>query len=114
MEEAPTSQVELELLLDAIYARYHHDFRDYARASLQRRLKQAQLALGCPTLTRLQERLLHEPEFFPRLLQYLTVPVSDLFRDPAYYRSLREKVVPLLHTYPSASASSAFHSGRRA
>ena len=45
--------------------------------------------------------MLHEPLLFPRLLDFLTVQVSEMFRDPTYYRALREKVVPLLRTYPS-------------
>jgi chemotaxis protein methyltransferase CheR len=57
--------------------------------------------LGCETVTALQEQVLHDPAVFPRLLQYLTVQVSDMFRDPGYFRVLREKVVPILQTYPS-------------
>ena len=56
---------------------------------------------GCETLSQLQDRVLHEPTVFPALLDYLTVQVSEMFRDPAYFRSLRETVVPLLRTYPS-------------
>ena len=61
----------------------------------------AMIQLGCPTLSQLQHRVLHEPTTFPTLLDFLTVPVSELFRDPRYFRSLRENVVPLLRTYPS-------------
>jgi chemotaxis protein methyltransferase CheR len=56
---------------------------------------------GCRTLSQLQDRLLHEPNLFPALLDYLTVQVSEMFRDPSYYKALREEVVPLLRTYPS-------------
>jgi len=56
---------------------------------------------GCETISRLQERVLREPKLFSDLLRFLTVQVSDLFRDPNYYRSLRERVVPYLRTYPS-------------
>ena len=56
---------------------------------------------GCTTLSQLQDRVLHEPTFFPPLLDYLTVQVSEMFRDPPYFLALREKVVPLLRTYPS-------------
>jgi chemotaxis protein methyltransferase CheR len=57
--------------------------------------------LGCPTFSALHQRVLHDPSTFPVLLQYLTVQVSDLFRDPRYFRVLRERVVPVLRTYPS-------------
>jgi chemotaxis protein methyltransferase CheR len=53
------------------------------------------------TFSELQSRILHDPAMFPALLDFLTVPVSEMFRDPAYYRSLREMVVPVLRTYPS-------------
>ena len=56
---------------------------------------------GCRTLSQLQDRVLHEPAVFPALLDFLTVQVSEMFRDPAYFRALREQVVPLLRTYPS-------------
>ncbi len=92
--------IELSLLLEAVYVRYQHDFRHYARASLRRRIRQAMYRFQCPTVTRLQERVLHEPEIFAALLQYLTVQVSEMFRDPGYFRAVREKVVPVLATYP--------------
>jgi chemotaxis protein methyltransferase CheR len=93
--------IELPLLLEAVYRKYHYDFRGYAAASLKRRLTQAMERFGCRTLSQLQDRLLHEPALFPALLDFLTVQVSEMFRDPAYFRALREKVVPLLRTYPS-------------
>ena len=93
--------IELPLLLEAVYRKYHYDFRGYAAASLKRRLTQAMDRFGCRTLTQLQDRVLHEPALFPALLDYLTVQVSEMFRDPQYFRSMREKVVPLLRTYPS-------------
>ncbi|MHA7632429.1 CheR family methyltransferase [Corallococcus sp. M7] len=93
--------IELRLLLEALYLKYHYDFRGYAESSLKRRLAQAAEHLGCATLSQLQDRMLHEPALFPVLLDYLTVQVSELFRDPSYFRSLREHVVPVLRTYPS-------------
>ena len=93
--------IEIRLLLEALYSRYHYDFRNYAMASVKRRLRQAREQLGFETLSALQESLLHDPTMFPRLLGYLTVQVSEMFRDPAYFRAIREKVVPHLRTYPS-------------
>jgi|SRR5665213_2981668 len=93
--------IEIQLLLEALYRRYHYDFRNYARASIKRRLKQAREQLGFETFSALQERVLHDPAMLPRLIGYLTVQVSEMFRDPACFRAIREKVVPHLHTYPS-------------
>lgn len=93
--------LELRLLIEAIYVKYHFDFRGYAMASLRRRMAAAMQRFGCQSLSQLQDRVLHDAAFFASLLEYLTVQVSEMFRDPAYFRSLRENVVPLLRTYPS-------------
>ncbi len=93
--------IELRLLMEAIYARYQHDFRHYSMASLKRRLGQAIAHFGVRTLSGLQERVLREPEVFRDLLPYLTVQVSEMFRDPAFFRTLRAQLIPTLQTYPS-------------
>lgn len=93
--------IEIRLLLEALYQRYHYDFRNYALASIKRRLRQARDQLGFPTFSALQERVLHDQAMVPRLLGYMTVQVSEMFRDPSYFRALREKVIPHLRTYPS-------------
>ena len=93
--------IELPLLIEAIYRKYHYDFRQYARASLRRRLMAALSHFACQTLSQLQDKVLRDPEMFPQLLDFLTVPVSEMFRDPGYFRALREQVVPILRTYPS-------------
>ncbi len=95
------ADIELRLLLEALYQRYHYDFRHYARSSLRRRLKVAMDKFDCRSLSQLQHRVLHERALLPDLMDILTVQVSDMFRDPLYFRALREKVVPLLRTYPS-------------
>ncbi|HEX7890809.1 MAG TPA: protein-glutamate O-methyltransferase CheR [Ramlibacter sp.] len=95
------ADIEIRLLVEAIYLRYGQDFRDYAQASLKRRVLQAQHRMGAASITALQERVLHDAEGFAQLLQYLTVPVSEMFRDPPYFVALRRHVVPVLRTYPS-------------
>jgi len=96
-----SSDIEVDLLLDAIYRKYHYDFRGYALASMRRRLTTALNHFRCPNISGLQELVLHDSKMFPELLRFLTVQVSDLFRDPSYFKSIREKVVPYLRTYPS-------------
>jgi len=102
---APPAQVdfdrELALLLEAIYFKYQHDFRHYAIASLRRRVTLAMSRFGCESISQLQHRVLHEPEVFAQMLQYLTVQVSEMFRDPEYFKALRAEVIPVLKTYPS-------------
>jgi chemotaxis protein methyltransferase CheR len=94
-------EIEIRLLLDAIFLRYHYDFRRYSAASIKRRLSAAKLQMHAETLSALKEQVLHDPLSFTRLLQFLTVGVSDMFRDPNFFRVLREQVVPVLRTYPS-------------
>lgn len=93
--------IEFRLLIDAIFHMYQHDFRGYSGASLRRRMKSAMTRFECRSLSQLQDRVVHEPAVFAGLLDFLTVQVSDMFRDPGYFRALREQVVPLLRTYPS-------------
>jgi chemotaxis protein methyltransferase CheR len=94
-------EIELGLLIQAIYHLYHYDFREYASASLRRRMRTAMVRFDCQSLSQLQDRVMHEPEMFPLLLDFLTVQVSEMFRDPGYFRAIRQQVVPLLRTYPS-------------
>ncbi|HUN39814.1 MAG TPA: CheR family methyltransferase [Acetobacteraceae bacterium] len=93
--------IEIKLLLEALYQKFHYDFRNYALASVKRRLRQAREQMGFASVSALQDGLLHDETVLPRLLNYLTIQVSEMFRDPSYYRAIREKVVPHLRTYPS-------------
>ena len=95
------TDIELRLLMEAIYLRYSYDFRDYTGASQKRRVLYALQQLHLPNISALQERVLRDAALFGQLLQYLTIPVSEMFRDPPYFLALREQVVPVLQTYPS-------------
>jgi chemotaxis protein methyltransferase CheR len=92
--------LEVELLLEAVYRRYGFDFRQYAQASLRRRLWRRAFAEGASSISELQARLLHDPMSMERLLLDLSINVTSMFRDPTFYRAFREKVAPLLRTYP--------------
>ncbi|WP_294264942.1 CheR family methyltransferase [uncultured Sphingomonas sp.] len=93
--------IELDLLLQAIHRHHHYDFRGYSRASLQRRVDRAMRRFGLDSLSQLQHHVLREPRVFNELMGFLTIQVSELFRDPHYYKALREHVVPHLRTWPS-------------
>lgn len=93
--------LEIELLIEAVFRRYGYDFRHYARASLRRRVLGALRRLHIERVAELQERLLRDPATFTVLLTQLSVPVTDFFRDPPYFATLREQVLPMLATYPS-------------
>ena len=93
--------IEIRLLLEAVYQQYHYDFRDYAFDSLKRRLKQAREQFGFRSFSAMQDSLLHDPAMLAQLMSFMTVQVSEMFRDPSYFRALRETVAPHLRTYPS-------------
>lgn len=93
--------LEIDLFLEAIYRRYRHDFRHYARPTLRRRLNQALDFFRCDSLSVLQHRVLRDASLLSQVLRYLTVQVSSLFRDPLFYQAVREQVIPVLKTYPS-------------
>lgn len=92
--------IETGLLMEGIYQVYGYDFREYAESSLRRRLAQWLSGSGCVTLSLAQSRLLRDRAFFDTLLRGITVNVSEMFRDPAFFKALREQVVPYLKTYP--------------
>jgi chemotaxis protein methyltransferase CheR len=92
--------VEIDLLLEGIYRRYGFDFREYAPASLRRRVWRRIHAEGLTSVSGLQERVLHDPACMERLLLDLSINVTAMFRDPSFYVAFREKVVPALRTYP--------------
>ena len=98
--EAEVEELEIELLLEAVHRAYGFDFRQYAQASLRRRLHRRMEAERLATVSQLQDRLLHDPDCMERLLLDLSINVTAMFRDPSFYVAFRTKVVPALHTYP--------------
>lgn len=103
MTTARASQVEdveIRLLLEGVQQVYGYDFRDYADASIKRRLTQWLAESPFDTFSAAQARLLREPELFLSLLQGITVNVTEMFRDPAFFKAIREQAIPFLKTYP--------------
>jgi len=93
-------RIEVELLLEGVFRHYGFDFRSYAYASIRRRLWKRVEGEELRTISALQARILHEPEAMERLLLDLSVNVTAMFRDPSFYKEFRERVAPLLRTYP--------------
>ena len=93
-------EIELSLLLEGIFRNYGFDFREYAPASLRRRVWRRVHAEGLETISGLTEKLLHDSATMERLLLDLSINVTAMFRDPSFYVAFRRKVVPLLRTYP--------------
>jgi chemotaxis protein methyltransferase CheR len=98
--EADPEGLEIRLLLEAIHARYGFDLREYATSSMRRRVRAALARSGLAHLGELQHLIVNEPSAFPAVLDDLTVRVTEMFRDPSFYRAFRQRVLPILRTYP--------------
>jgi len=100
MDEPAIENIEVTLLTDALKQRYGYDFSHYAQASLKRRIRHFLSKSNFGHISELIPRLLHDTQFFKSLVLTLSIPVTEMFRDPFVYKMLREKVVPYLKTYP--------------
>ena len=97
---ADLEDIEVDLFVRAMKQRHGYDFSQYAPASLKRRIRQLVQTHQAGTISALTARVLHEPAFLAPVLEGLSVPVSEMFRDPDVFRALREKVFPVLASYP--------------
>jgi chemotaxis protein methyltransferase CheR len=97
-EDDALEALELELLLEAVYRQFGYDFRDYARTSIRRRIRNIIRGEGLQTISALQDRILHDPTAWDRFLQGISVSVSAIFRDPHFFQAFRRHAV--LRTYP--------------
>ena len=100
MEPRDIERIEIDLLLEAVFRRYGYDFRSYARASIKRRIDATLSSFGLANLSDLQRLILYDENAFNKLLLNLSINVTEMFRDPEFYRAVRQKVIPLLKTYP--------------
>ena len=92
--------MEIDLLLDAIYQHYGYDFRQYARGSIRRRIWKRIRAENLTSVSGLQEKVLHDKGCLERLLTDFSITVSDFFRNPDFFKLIRERIIPFLKTYP--------------
>ncbi len=95
--------IEVHLFVRAMRLRHGYDFSEYAPASLKRRVQQLVRTHDTGSISELNRRLLHEDGFVARVIEGLSVPVSEMFRDPPVFRSLRDKVFPVLASYPETN-----------
>ena len=98
MEQIET--IELSLLLSAIEQRWGHEFSGYGQAFIKRRINKAMARHGLRHISELIPRVLHEANFFQGIIQDISIPVTEMFRDPHFWLALREQVFPLLRTWP--------------
>jgi chemotaxis protein methyltransferase CheR len=103
MDEIETNKnekIEIDLVLQAIYMKYGYDFRHYAKASIRRRIRHSMQKYGLQRICDLQYRLIYDEPFFEKFLLDLTVNVTEMFRDPLFFKALRENVLPALRDNP--------------
>jgi chemotaxis protein methyltransferase CheR len=95
-----TQDIETDLLLDAVFLRYGYDFRDYNKAHVKRRILHRMQTTGARSISEIQHKVLHEEGFIEVILRDLSINVTEMYRDPSFYLSIRNEVFPILKTYP--------------
>lgn len=95
------SELELDLFLEAVYRKYGYDFRSYSRASLRRRVQNQLDLLKVDNICELIHIVVNDEKIFVDILDQMTVNVTEMFRDPHFYKSFRENIAPQLKSYPS-------------
>ena len=100
MEDKDNTDLEIMLLLQALYHKYGYDFREYSSAHIRRRIMGRYGLERFGSISEMQNRILNDEVFASQLLQDLSITVTEMFRDPQFYKALREQVIPVLKTYP--------------
>jgi chemotaxis protein methyltransferase CheR len=100
LKQRENEDIEIHLLLEAIYLKYGYDFREYARVSIRRRILRRLGLSGMQSISEMQHAVLDDTAFFEMLLSDFSINVTEMFRDPSFYCVLREEIVPILRTYP--------------
>ena len=93
------SDTEISFLLETLYQRYGYDFRQYSPAHIARRINNRMVMSSVKTIAEMQLKVAKDHAFASQLLRDLSITVTEMFRDPNFYKSLREKVIPILKTY---------------
>jgi chemotaxis protein methyltransferase CheR len=96
---APPTEIETSSLLETIFQKYGYDFRQYSNAHIRRRISNRMLLSGLKDIPEVQWKVMHDKAFASLLLSDLSITVTEMFRDPLFYKALREKVIPILKTY---------------
>jgi len=100
MSKEDNSELEISLLMEAIYQKYGYDFRQYSKAHINRRIRNRMAISGLADVSQIQSKVLKDETFAYELFQDLSITVTEMFRDEDFYKSLRENVIPILKTYP--------------
>jgi chemotaxis protein methyltransferase CheR len=98
--ETALEKIEIELLLEGIYRHYGFDFRNYSFPSIRRRIMHRIRAEKLKTVSSLQEKVLHDRHLLNKLLEDFSINVTEMFRDPSFFKSFKTKIIPLLRDLP--------------
>ncbi len=93
-------RIEINLLLEAIFHKYGYDFRKYSLAHVRRRIRNRVELGGFESISALQHRVIYDDSFFYTILTDFSINITEMFRDPSFFLTVRREVVPLLATYP--------------
>jgi chemotaxis protein methyltransferase CheR len=99
-EQLENQDIEIRLLVDAIYQKYGYDFRNYSQAHVKRRILNRFNLSGMKYISDMIHESIYNHKFVDQLLMDLSITVTEMFRDPTFYKALREEVLPVLQTYP--------------
>lgn len=106
IDSTELEKIEIDLLLEGIYRHYGFDFRNYVFSSIRRRIWHRIHSENLVTVSALQEKVLHEPGYMKILLEDFSITVTEMFRDPSFYKAFRKKIIPILKEYPEIDRKS--------
>ncbi len=99
-EQLENEDLEIRLLLEAVYLKYGYDFRNYAKASLKRRIRHRFALSDFNNISEMQHTVISDASFFEKLLLDCSINVTEMFRDPQIYKVIRKDIIPLLKGLP--------------
>ncbi|RMZ59851.1 protein-glutamate O-methyltransferase CheR [Chryseobacterium nematophagum] len=100
LEPSVIKDDEVELLINDVDELYGYDFSQYSRASFKRRINRLCLIDRLTSFVELRHKILHDKEYLKRFIEEITVNVTEMFRDPLFFKRLRDEILPQLGTYP--------------
>lgn len=98
-ESLENENLEIRMLLEAIHQKYGYNFKDYAKAHTKRRLRHRLNISNMKNYAQMMHRIIYDEDFFNTLLLDLSINVTEMFRDPGFYKKIRQEIIPLLKTY---------------
>ena len=99
-DQLENQDIEIALLIEALYQKYGYDFRNYSKAHIKRRILNRFNLSGMKHITDMIHESLENHKFVDQILMDLSITVTEMYRDPLFYRTLREQILPMFHSLP--------------